>query len=202
MNVPNQLTVARMVLTVLFVVSLSIDWAFACTTALALFTIASITDYIDGELARRWNMETNFGRLMDPLADKVMMAAALICLSGRRVFPPWVAVIIIGREFLITGLRMLAASRGKVLPAEKLGKHKMVWQIVAVIFFLLVMSAQEIGKSLIVSGRLVAQIDGTFAMWMMKAPHVGLLLLTIAVGLTIYSGVGYVWKHRSYIAEM
>ncbi|HEV7403621.1 MAG TPA: CDP-diacylglycerol--glycerol-3-phosphate 3-phosphatidyltransferase [Chthoniobacteraceae bacterium] len=197
MNVPNQLTVARMVLTVLFVVSLSIDWAFACTTALALFIVASITDYVDGELARRWNMETNFGRLMDPLADKVMMAAALICLSGRRVFPPWVAVIIIGREFLITGLRMLAASRGKVLPAEKLGKHKMVWQIVAVIFFLLVMSVQEI----VSTGALKA--PGASVAWLRMDWHpLGLVLLTIAVGLTIYSGVGYVWKHRSYIAEM
>src|SRR4051794_938799 len=194
MNIPNQLTVARMALTVLFVVSLSIDWAFACTTALALFIVASITDYVDGELARRWKMETNFGRLMDPLADKVMMAAALICLSGRRVFPPWVAVIIIGREFLITGLRMLAASRGKVLPAEKLGKHKMVWQIVAIIFFLLVMSVQEI----VTTGTLKAP-----GAWLRMDWHpLGLVLLTVAVGLTIYSGVGYVWKHRAYITEM
>src|SRR3954469_17053513 len=147
MHVHNQLPVARMVLTVLFVVSLSFEWAYSSTTALALFIVASITDYVDGELARRWNMETNFGRLMDPLADKVMMAAALICLAGRHVSPPWVAVIIIGREFLITGLRMLAASRGKVLPAEKLGKHKMVWQIVAIIFFLAVLAEQEIARS-------------------------------------------------------
>jgi CDP-diacylglycerol--glycerol-3-phosphate 3-phosphatidyltransferase len=197
MNLPNQLTVARMVLTVLFVVSLSIDWAFACTTALALFIVASITDYVDGELARRWNMETNFGRLMDPLADKVMMAAALICLSGRRVFPPWVAVVIIGREFLITGLRMLAASRGKVLPAEKLGKHKMVWQIVAIIFFLAVLAEQEIARS----G--VLRYAGSPLAWLRMNSHaLGLVLLTIAVGLTIYSGVGYVWKHRAYITEM
>ena len=197
MNVPNQLTVARMVLTVLFVVSLSIDWAFASTTALALFIVASITDYVDGELARRWNMETNFGRLMDPLADKVMMAAALICLAGRRVFPPWVAVIIIGREFLITGLRMLAASRGKVLPAEKLGKHKMVWQIVAIIFFLVVLSLQEISRSR------ALQHAGSPAAWLRMNWHpLGLVLLTVAVGLTIYSGVGYVWKHRAYISEM
>jgi CDP-diacylglycerol--glycerol-3-phosphate 3-phosphatidyltransferase len=197
MNLPNQLTVARMVLTVLFVVSLSVDWAFACTTALALFVVASITDYIDGEIARRCNMETNFGRLMDPLADKVMMAAALICLAGRHVFPPWVAVIIIGREFLITGLRMLAASRGKVLPAEKLGKHKMVWQIVAIIFFLLVMSVQEI-----VIGGLVRSPSASGALMRLPWHPLGLVLLTIAVGLTIYSGVGYVWKHRAYISEM
>src|SRR3954470_19658291 len=130
MNLPNQLTIARLVLTVLFVISLSMDWAYAYTTALALFVVASLTDWFDGYLARRWNLETNFGRLMDPLADKVMMAAALICLSGDKIIPAWVAVVIIGREFLITGLRMLAASRGAVLPAEKLGKHKMVWQII------------------------------------------------------------------------
>lgn len=197
MNLPNQLTVARMVLTVLFVASLSINWAFACTTALALFIVASVTDYVDGELARRWNMETNFGRLMDPLADKVMMAAALICLSGRGVFPPWIAVVIIGREFLITGLRMLAASRGAVLPAEKLGKHKMVWQIIAIIFFLLVMSVQEIAAAS------VFQNPASSVAWLRMDWHpLGLVLLTVAVGLTIYSGVGYVWKHRAHISEM
>jgi CDP-diacylglycerol--glycerol-3-phosphate 3-phosphatidyltransferase len=198
MNVPNQLTVARMVLTVLFVVSLSFDWAYSCTTALALFIVASITDYVDGELARRWNMETNFGRLMDPLADKVMMAAALICLSGRHVFPPWVAVIIIGREFLITGLRMLAASRGAVLPAEKLGKHKMVWQIIAIIFFLLMMSVQEISRARDAAAGVFIVNDWLWMRW----EFAGGVLLVIAVGLTIYSGVGYVWKHRAYISEM
>jgi CDP-diacylglycerol--glycerol-3-phosphate 3-phosphatidyltransferase len=197
MNLPNQLTVARMVLTVLFVVSLSIDWTYSCTTALALFVIASITDYIDGEIARRWKMETNFGRLMDPLADKVMMAAALICLSGRHVIPPWVAVIIIGREFLITGLRTLAATHGKVLPAEQLGKHKMVWQIIAIIFFLLVLSVQEI----VVSG-LVPSPSAAGALMRVNWHPLGLGLLTVAVALTVYSGVGYVWKHRAYISEM
>ena len=202
MNLPNQLTVARLVLTLLFVVSLSLHWAYSYTTALALFVVASITDYVDGELARRWNMETNFGRLMDPLADKVMMAAALICLAGDRVIPPWVAVIIIGREFLITGLRMLAASRGAVLPAEKLGKHKMVWQIIAVIFFLLVMSAREL-----LAVKPLLNWWGDLSWPGQAALNLALailskLLLLIAIGLTVYSGVGYVWKHRSYISEM
>ena len=196
MNLPNQLTMARLVFTVLFVVALSVHWHFACTLALTLFVLASITDYVDGEIARRWKLETNFGRLMDPLADKVMMAAALICLAGDagdRVIPSWVAIVIIGREFLITGLRMLAASRGVVLPAEKLGKHKMVWQIVAVIFFLVMLSVREIGEA-----------GATIAATLLRLPWIqtGWVLLTIAIGLTVYSGVGYVWKHRAYISEM
>jgi CDP-diacylglycerol--glycerol-3-phosphate 3-phosphatidyltransferase len=196
MNLPNQLTVARIALTVLFVISLSVPWALGNTAALVLFVLASITDYADGELARRWKMESNFGKLMDPLADKVMMAAAFICLAGDRILPPWVAVVIISREFMITGLRLLAASRGVILPAERLGKHKMAWQIVAVIFFLLLSSARE----LVVIVASLAPLSRNWP-WHM-ASTVGWVLIAIALGLTVYSGVGYLWKHRGLISEL
>jgi len=196
MNLPNQLTVARIVLTVLFVVALSVPWALGSTSALVLFVLASITDYADGEIARRLQMETNFGRLMDPLADKVMMAAAFICLVGDRTLPPWVAIIIISREFMITGLRLLAASRGVILPAEALGKHKMAWQIIAVIFFLLLASARELVG-------LIASLApfGRSAPWHWAGP-IGWFLTIVALGLTVYSGVGYLWKHRNLISEL
>ncbi|HEV7868904.1 MAG TPA: CDP-diacylglycerol--glycerol-3-phosphate 3-phosphatidyltransferase, partial [Chthoniobacteraceae bacterium] len=110
MNLPNQLTLARLILTAGFVVVLSSSWRFGHVIGVLLFAIAGMTDYLDGEIARKRNLVTNFGRLMDPVADKVMMAAAFICLVPLHAFPAWVAVVIISREFLITGLRLLAAS--------------------------------------------------------------------------------------------
>jgi CDP-diacylglycerol--glycerol-3-phosphate 3-phosphatidyltransferase len=190
MNLPNQLTVARLVLTVFFVISLSVPWAFANTVALAVFVVASITDYFDGEIARRRGIVTNFGKLMDPLADK-LLTAAFICLVGAHIIAPWMAIVIIAREFLITGLRMLAAGRGQILPADKLGKHKMAWQIIVVIFFLLYRAVEELvyGHKLSVA-------------WL--RPHwdaVGMVLMAVAVGLTIYSGARYLWNHRALLAE-
>ncbi len=199
MNLPNQLTISRLVLTLLFVLSLSIPWAWSSTVGLAIFVAASLTDYLDGELARRWKLESNFGRLMDPLADKVMMAAALICLVDARVLPAWAAIAIIAREFMITGLRLLAASHGVVLPAEKLGKHKMAWQIVLIISALLNLSLREIfvrGSN--GSRSFPPLLPESFAVF----TWVGVLLVLFVVGLTVYSGIAYLWKHRALIQEM
>ena len=186
MNLPNQLTVARFGLTLLFAASLASAWRFANTAGLVLFVIAGVTDYLDGEIARRRNLVTDFGKLMDPLADKVMLAAAFILLVPERAFPAWVAVVIVSREFAITGLRLLAANKGVVLPAEKLGKHKMAWQIVAVIYFLLLLSARE--------------IVWIGPWWHNAWDFGGPVVMTAAVGLTLYSGVGYLWKNRALIA--
>lgn len=190
MNLPNQLTVARLFITLGFVAALSSEWRFGNTAGLILFIAASITDYADGEIARRYNLVTDFGKLMDPLVDKIMMAAAFICLVPRA-FPAWVAVIIISREFLITGLRLLAASKGVVMPAERLGKHKTIWQIVTVIFFLLLLSVQEVAG---------ASLDGA-AWWFLWAAWSwgGKALIMLALGLTLYSGLGYLWRNRALI---
>ena len=186
MNLPNQLTVARFGLTLLFAASLASAWRYANTAGLVLFVAAGVTDYLDGEIARRRNLVSDFGKLMDPLADKVMMAAAFILLVPEGAFPAWVAVVIVSREFAITGLRLLAAHKGVVLPAEKLGKHKMVWQIVAVVFFLLLLSARE--------------IFWVGPWWRDAWKFGGPVVMTAAVGLTLYSGVGYLWKNRALIA--
>ena len=143
MNLPNRLTVARLGLTVLFVIALSVEFPYHSTVALLLFVLAATTDYLDGEIARRYALITNFGKLMDPLADKIMTAAAFVCLVPLRAIPAWVAIIVILREFLITGLRLLAVSKGSVLAADPIGKHKTFWQIATVIFFLLLLAYNE-----------------------------------------------------------
>src|SRR6478736_7586805 len=137
MNLPNLLTLLRLALTALLVASLSVEYRWRFATALVLFLLASLTDYLDGVLARKWNMITDFGKLMDPLADKVLTASAFICLIPFKALPAWAVIIIISREFLITGLRLLASSKGVILPAERIGKHKTIWQMVAIIYFLL-----------------------------------------------------------------
>src|SRR5581483_2095084 len=143
MNWANRLTIGRFFLTLIFVAALSCDFRFNHTLALAVFIVAGVTDYIDGEIARRFSMITDFGKLMDPLIDKVMIAAAFICLMQIGAIPAWATIIIISREFLITGLRLLALSKGQVLAAESLGKHKTAWQIVTVIYFLLLLAIPE-----------------------------------------------------------
>ena len=189
MNWANRLTVARFFLTLLFVVSLSVPWRFAASTALVLFIVAGVTDYFDGEIARRFGLVSDFGRLMDPLVDKIMIAAAFICLVEWRAMPGWVAVAIISREFLITGLRLLAASKGVVLPSERLGKHKTAWQIVTIVFFLALLAVPEV----------VGSVEMRHGWWIGLRLYGGNALLVCALVLTLYSGFGYLWKHRALI---
>src|ERR1043166_879691 len=144
MNWANRITLSRLALTVLFVVALNSSWQYARTTALIIFLVAGLTDFIDGEIARRYGIITNFGKLMDPLVDKIMMAAAFISLVPMGAIPAWAATTVVAREFLITGLRLMASARGQVLPAERLGKHKTSWQIITVIFFLGLLAAEEL----------------------------------------------------------
>ena len=190
MNWANRLTLGRLALTVLFAISLSSAWPYGRTVALILFVLAGISDYYDGEIARRYGIVTKFGKLMDPLVDKVMMAAGFICLVPLGAVPAWVATIVVARDFLITGLRLLAATAGLVLPAEKLGKHKTSWQIATVVYFLLLLAAHEL--KLVEPG----------AVWWQHAwRYGGNLLLWITISLTIYSGLRYLWRHRGLVEE-
>ena len=191
MNLPNRLTAARFVLTGIFVATLSAEWSFARTTGLIIFIAAGITDYLDGSIARKRNLVTDFGKLMDPLADKIMMAAAFILLVPLDAFPAWVAIVIISREFAITGLRLLAANKGIVLPSERMGKHKTVWQIVTVCFFLLLLSIKEFAPSV---------TDTRDSWWQFAWNKGGGTLIALALVLTLYSGVGYLWKNRALIS--
>src|ERR1700720_3939579 len=136
MNWANRLTLSRLALTVLFVALLSSFWHYARSTALVIFLIAGLTDFIDGEIARRYGVITNFGKLMDPLVDKIMVAAAFISLVPLKGIPAWAATTVVARDFLITGLRLMATTKGRVLPAERLGKQKNSLPVITLLFFL------------------------------------------------------------------
>jgi CDP-diacylglycerol--glycerol-3-phosphate 3-phosphatidyltransferase len=187
MNLPNKLTVLRLFITGAFVLCLTIPFPFAFTAALVLFIAASVTDYMDGAIARKYGLITDFGKLMDPLADKILTAAAFICLIPFEALPAWVVIVIISREFLITGLRLLAGSAGVVLPAERLGKHKTGWQIATIIYFLLLLSI----------GRDWGQSSHAWFATAWTGGGGGMVAVTTV--LTVYSGAGYFWKNRALI---
>ncbi len=188
MNWANRLTVSRLVMTIIFVAALNWHSVYGCTAALIIFILAGITDYFDGEIARRYGSVTNFGKLMDPLVDKIMIAAAFISLVPLAAIPAWAATTVVAREFLITGLRLMASARGQILPAERLGKHKTSWQILTVVFFLALLSARELDYA--------SKGDWWFRAWNQGGP----LLVWITVAFTVYSGLRYAWRHRDVIA--
>src|SRR5215471_12110074 len=132
MNLPNKLTVSRFVLTIAFLAVMFSKIRSRETIALALFVAGGISDFLDGQIARSQKLITNFGILMDPLADKIMVCSAFIAFIQLDWIPAWMVVIVVARELAITGLRLLAASKNVVLAAEGYGKHKTISQIVAI----------------------------------------------------------------------
>src|SRR6266513_1669970 len=189
MNWANRLTLSRLLLTVLFVAALNSSWQYARTSALIIFLIAGLTDFIDGEVARRYGIITNFGKLMDPLVDKIMIAAAFISLVPLKAIPAWAATTIVARDFLITGLRLMASAKGRILPAESLGKQKTSWQMITIIFFLALLSIAELRYA-----------NETSTWWMRAWGEAGPVLVWVTVALTIYSGVGFTWRNRELLA--
>ena len=134
MNLPTKLTIARLLATPVFVVLLSISFTGNYTLALILFLLAMITDYIDGSLARSRREVTDVGKLLDPLADKILISSAFITFIELKeiLLPAWLVIIIVSREFAITGLRLVAACKGMIIPAGKWGKHKTLSQVITV----------------------------------------------------------------------
>jgi CDP-diacylglycerol--glycerol-3-phosphate 3-phosphatidyltransferase len=189
MNWANRITLSRLALTVLFVVALNSSWQYARTSALIIFLIAGLTDFVDGEIARRYGVITNFGKLMDPLVDKIMMAAAFISLVPLKAVPAWAATTVVARDFLITGLRLMASAKGRILPAERLGKQKTSWQIITIIFFLVLLSIAEL------------QYANQSSTWWTRAwSQAGPVLVWITVALTVYSALAFTWRNRELIA--
>ena len=192
MNLPNKLTASRFVLTVLFLWCLFTSFPYHQTFALVLFCLAGVTDYLDGRIARERNLITNFGILMDPLADKIMTCSAFIAFVESTHINPnapvklaaWMVVIIVSRELAITGLRLLAASKNVVLAAERYGKHKTISQIVAIIALLVVDAYEEWPVFL----------KNLFVAW---APEFTLIALWVTVALTAISGMIYLWRNRA-----
>jgi CDP-diacylglycerol--glycerol-3-phosphate 3-phosphatidyltransferase len=198
MNLPNKLTVSRFALTVLFVWALFSPFYYNDTLALILFNIAGITDFLDGRIARTRKLTTNFGILMDPLADKILICSAFIAFVESTHLNPaapvkvaaWMVIVIVARELAITGLRLLAASKSVVLAAENFGKHKTISQIVA-INALLVLDA---------SAEWPAALAHLFTPWV---PAFADVMLWVAVALTAASGAFYLWRNRAiYMSDV
>ena len=196
MNLPNKLTASRFVLTAAFLVVMFTEMPWHQTIALVLFSAAGITDFLDGRIARQRNLITNFGILMDPLADKIMTCSAFIAFVGLNLIPAWMVVVIVARELAITGLRLLAASKNLVLAAEGFGKHKTISQVVGIIAVLTVQAYPQWGGV----GKTVFGFELFGRPW---ADGFAFIAIWIAVGLTILSGSIYLWKNREiYLSDM
>ncbi|MBQ9632792.1 MAG: CDP-diacylglycerol--glycerol-3-phosphate 3-phosphatidyltransferase [Lachnospiraceae bacterium] len=178
MNLPNKLTVFRVILIPFFVAVLLIfpGEAWARLAADGIFILASLTDMLDGKIARKYNLVTNFGKFMDPLADKLLVCSAMICLVELNAIPSWVVIVIISREFIISGFRLIASDNGIVIAASYWGKFKTVFQMLMVI----VLIATPLHPGLAVLGKAL--------MW-------------IALILTIVSLIDYVWKNKDVLKE-
>ena len=202
MNLPNVLTLSRLGLAGVMMGLLTVPIPYAKSAALLVFAVAGITDYLDGYLARKQNLISAFGRLMDPLTDKIMVCAAFVSFveitvmhNGRTValVPAWIVVVIVAREFLVTGLRLLAANRGNIISAGKWGKHKTVWQIVAIVVLLLGVAVRD---DLLRGAGTKLLTDYNFCFYYIARG------VSLAVALiTVSSGVMYFIQHRELIAD-
>jgi CDP-diacylglycerol--glycerol-3-phosphate 3-phosphatidyltransferase len=196
MNLPNKLTISRFVLTVAFLAVMFSQVRFHETIALVLFIAGGVSDFLDGYLARRDKLITNFGILMDPLADKIMVCSAFIAFVGLKWIPAWMVVLIVARELAITGLRLLAASKNVVLAAEGYGKHKTISQIVAIISMLVLASYAQWGSL----GETVFGFEIFGGPWVKWVARVS---VWVAVALTFISGWLYLWRNRAlYLEDM
>jgi CDP-diacylglycerol--glycerol-3-phosphate 3-phosphatidyltransferase len=202
MNLPNKLTVSRFVLTALFLWVLFWPWPvpFRNTFALFFFCLAGVTDFLDGRIARARGLITNFGILMDPLADKIMTCSAFVAFVESTHLHPdapvkvaaWMVIIIVARELTITGLRLLAASKGVVLSAERFGKHKTISQIVAIIALLVTDARNE----------WPARLQKIFLLYDWPAIFTE-IALWLTVALTAASGLIYLWRNREiYLSDV
>lgn len=172
MNLPNKLTVGRMIAVPFFIAAYMMGYY---PVALVLFCLASATDALDGSIARKRGLVTNFGKIMDPLADKILVYSALCLFIESGLIKSWMLIIILAREFIVAGMRTVAASEGRVLAAGMSGKIKTVLQMVAVILYLFGLAVPSIGDTVIMIANVV--------FW-------------AALAMTIYSGAEYVWKNR------
>jgi CDP-diacylglycerol--glycerol-3-phosphate 3-phosphatidyltransferase len=196
MNLPNKLTLSRFLFTIAFLAAMFSNVAYHESLALLFFCVGSITDFLDGKIARDRKLITNFGILMDPLADKILVCSAFIAFVERSWIAAWMVVVVVARELAITGLRLLAASKNVVLAAEGYGKHKTISQIVAIIAILVLHSYEQMGQI----GRWV------FGFYIAGKPWVEWFTpaaIWVAVILTFVSGWLYLWRNRTlYLQDM
>lgn len=176
MNLANKITLFRVFLVPVFVLIIYLDIPYNNIIAAFIFIIAAITDTLDGYIARSRNLVTNFGKFVDPLADKILVAAAFICLVEIGKVPAWAVVVVISREFIITGYRILAASEGVTIAASSLGKFKTIFQLIAI--------------PLLLVDNYPFSISGI---------PIDMILLYISVFFTIISGFDYIYKNRNTV---
>ena len=176
MNLPNKLTIFRVILIIPFVIIMLSNFLGDASkwVALAIFIFASLTDLLDGKIARKYNLITNFGKFMDPLADKLLVSSAMICLVEMGKIPSWIVIVIISREFIISGFRLIASDNGVVIAASYWGKFKTVFQMVMVV--LMIADISQI------------QILTTVIMW-------------VALVLTVISLIDYLIKNKDVMKD-
>jgi len=191
MNIANRLTVSRIILTFVFMFFLFRQGLWAKASSLAIFIFAALSDFFDGLIANKKNMVTDFGKLMDPIADKVLVLAAFAAFVQMQLIEAWMFVIIIFRELLITSLRLFALNKGKVLSASKVGKHKTISQMAVILLILGFIVIKEVMLDYFTWNPAWEKIfrQGIY------------ILMLIAVALTLYSGLSYLWKNRKIITK-
>jgi CDP-diacylglycerol--glycerol-3-phosphate 3-phosphatidyltransferase len=192
LNLPNQITLARLVLTGIFVAVVSMEVPWTWSWAALLFIIGSVTDFLDGWLARKYGLVTNFGALMDPLVDKVLTCSAFVILAVAGVIPAWVGCAVLAREFLITGLRTLAATHGVVLSADGWGKWKTGAQIAVLVYGLLWLAVKEPP---------LQWFAPFFDVPALSPAWLGQVFLWLAVFTTVWSGIRYLWNNRHVLQD-
>lgn len=198
MNIPNTITVIRLCLVPVFLFFMTMEGLAYSVLALAVFLIASFSDLIDGMLARKWNLETEFGKLMDPIADKVLICSALLVfLKIEYLFiPVWVIVIIIAREFLITGFRIYALGGGQVIASEKAGKLKTTSQVSAIILTLLVVITKNYAEVYLSWNPFDVETQRQLLFWWCVS-YTPFILLLISAVLSVFSGVTFIINNRN-----
>ena len=185
MNLSNKLTLSRIAMTFVMMAFLFGSGVSSKAAALLIFLLACLTDFLDGWVARRRNEISDFGKIMDPVADKILIIGAFLSFVELQLIPAWMVIVVIIREFLITSLRLFAVKKGMVLAAENAGKHKTVSQMVTVFFILLFLVIRET----------VPKLQDGF-----KAGI--LFLMSVTVILTILSGLTYLWQNKKLIRSL
>lgn len=200
MNLPNKLTMLRVIMIPFFIFFLLTNVVGGSRwIALALFCIASFTDFLDGQIARRYNLVTNFGKFMDPLADKLLVCSALICFVELKLLPSWFVIVIIAREFIISGFRLIASDNGVVIAASWWGKFKTVFQMLTIIYFLVLMGLE---RKIFWSEFLLGEITSMYnSASLSTLSLIGSALAWIAFALTVISLIDYIVKNKDVMKD-
>ena len=191
MNLPNTITLFRLVLTAVFCVAASAEGLVGYAIALSAFVLGAISDWLDGYLARRMGLVTSLGKLLDPLADKILVCSGFVYLSAKGLCPVWVTALILCREFLVTGIRQIAIEEGKVIAADQLGKWKTTFQLTFIITALVYLTFEPVDSN----NALVTGLQDLYHKDHLLFP----LSLWPAVALTVISGWSYFWKSKDMI---